>query len=206
LRKEEDKMDDIRLFNRWSTQEITVRDPGLREYINLRPIVVPRTGGRNIKTQFWKSKNHIVERLINKMMGAGHKGKKHKTSSGHTSGKATTVMNAVEKSFEIIEAKTNENPVKVFVKAVENASPREEITTIEYGGARYPKAVECAPQRRIDLALRLMTQGAYHDCFGKKKSIQQALADEILKAYKEDQGSVAISKKLELERQADASR
>ena len=199
-------MTTIKLFDRWDTSEIIVEDPGLRQYINLKPIVVPKTGGRNVGTQFWKSKYHIVERLINKLMGPGHKGKKHKLTSGHCAGKSVTNYMIVEKTFEILEEKTKENPVKVFVKALENACPREEITTIEYGGARYPKAVECAPQRRVDLALRLMTQGSYQACFGKKIKAEQALANEILKAYNEDQGSVAIAKKLELERQADASR
>jgi len=199
-------MSDIKLFNRWETEQIQVQDPGLKRYINLRPIIVPKTGGRNVSTQFWKSKYHIVERLINRIMIPGHKGKKHKISSGHCTGKGLTAYQIVEDTFKIIESKLNKNPVEVFVKAVENASPREEITTIEYGGARYPKAVECAPQRRVDYALRLMTQGAYAKAFGKKVSIETALANEIMKAYKEDQSSSAISKKLELERQSDASR
>ena len=199
-------MSHIKLFNRWETEQIQVQDPGLKRYINLRPIIVPKTGGRNVGTQFWKSKYHIVERLINKMMIPGHKGKKHKISSAHCTGKGLTTYQIVEKAFTIIEKKLNKNPVEVFVKAVENASPREEITTIEYGGARYPKAVECAPQRRVDYALRLMTQGAYAKSFGKKVSIETSLANEIMKAYKEDQSSNAIGKKLELERQSDASR
>lgn len=196
----------MKLFNRWDTSEIRVQDPGLQEYINLKPLIWPRTGGRNVRTQFWKSKNHVVERLMNKLMGPGHKGKKHKTTSGHCGGKGNTVARIVEDCFTIIEQKTKKNPVLVFVQALENAAPREEITTIEYGGARYPKAVECSPQRRVDLALRLMVQGSYQNSFGKKRAVQEALADEILKAYATDQGSVAIAKKLELERQADASR
>ena len=140
------------------------------------------------------------------MMIPGHKGKKHKITSSHCTGKGQTVYQIVENAFKIIELKLKKNPVEVFVKALENASPREEITTIEYGGARYPKAVECAPQRRIDYALRLMAQGAYAKSFGKKVSIEVALADEIMKAYNEDQSSNAIGKKLELERQSDASR
>ncbi|MAG78056.1 30S ribosomal protein S7 [archaeon] len=196
----------MKLFNRWETEQIQVQDPGLKRYINLRPIIIPKTGGRNVGTQFWKSKYHVVERLINKIMMPGHKGKKHKISSGHCTGKGLTAYQIVEDAFKIIEQKMKQNPVEVFVKALENASPREEITTIEYGGARYPKAVECAPQRRIDYALRLMTQGAYAKSFGKKVSIELALANEIMKAYKEDQSSNAIGKKLELERQSDASR
>ena len=199
-------MSEIKLFNRWETEQIQVQDPGLKRYINLRPIIIPKTGGRNVGTQFWKSKYHVVERLINKIMMPGHKGKKHKISSGHCTGKGLTAYQIVEDAFKIIEQKMKQNPVEVFVKALENASPREEITTIEYGGARYPKAVECAPQRRVDLVLRLMTQGAYGASFGKKKKIEQALADEILKAYNKDTASNALSKKQELERQADASR
>jgi len=199
-------MSELKLFNRWETGHIIVDDPGLKRYINLRSIIVPKTGGRNVKTQFWKSKYHVVERLINKVMIPGHKGKKHKISSGHCSGKGVRAYSTVEEAFKIIERKMKKNPVEVFVKAVENASPREEITTIEYGGARYPKAVECAPQRRVDYALRLMTQGAYAKSFGNKISIEDALANEIMKAYHEDQSSNSIGKKLELERQSDASR
>jgi len=51
-----------------------------------------------------------------------------------------------------------------------------------------------------------MTQGAYHKCFNSKKGIVNSLADEIVSAYKLDRSSNAISKKLEVERQADASR
>jgi small subunit ribosomal protein S7 len=199
-------MSELKIFNRWDTTAIKVEDPGLIDYINLRAIVVPRTGGRNVGTQFWKSKSHIVERFINKIMVSGHKGKKHKISSGRNAGKATTTYQIVEDTFALIERKLSKNPIEVFVKAVENAAPREEITTIEYGGARYPKAVECAPQRRVDYALRLITQGSFQASFGKKKSIVEALADEIMKAYNLDQSSTAISKKLELERQSDASR
>ena len=136
----------------------------------------------------------------------GHKGKKHFKSSGNITGKGNKAYNIVEKTMEIIEKKLKENPIKIFVQALENAAPREEIITIEYGGARYPKAVECAPQRRIDIALRLMTQGAYHKSFNSKKAIEDCLADEIINAYNLSSSSSAIAKKQELERQADASR
>jgi len=199
-------MNELKIFDRWDTNQIKVTDLGLQDYINLKQIVVPRTCGRNIGTQFWKSKTNIVERLINKLMIPGHKGKKHKISSGRCGGKAITTYLIVEKTFLIIERKTNKNPIEVFVKALENAAPREEITTIEYGGARYPKAVECSPQRRIDMALKLMVQGSYANSYGKKKSIEDALAEEIIKAYNMDQTSNAIGKKLEIERQSDASR
>ena len=112
----------------------------------------------------------------------------------------------MENALAMIEKQTNENPIKVFVKALENAAQREEIITIEYGGARYPKSVECTPQRRIDLALRQMAQGAYHKSFNSKKSIETTLSEEIINAYRSSSASSAIAKKLEVERQADSSR
>lgn len=199
-------MSAIKLFNKWDTTGIKVQDEGLKMYINLSPIVVPKTGGINAKFPFYKSRYNIVERLVNKLMVPGHKGHKHKRTSGGCTGKGLHKLQMIKETFEIIEQKTKKNPVEVLVLAIENGAPREDITTIEYGGARYPKAVECAPQRRVDFALRMMVQGAYGASFNSKKKMIQALADEIIKAYNMDQGSNAIAKKLELERQADASR
>lgn len=195
----------MKLFDKWDTN-VSIADPGLQTVINLQPRLLPRSSGRNVKTRFHKAKTHIIERLANKLMGPGHKGKTHRMMSGHMTGKKNNAYKIVLEAFEIVERDTKQNPVEVFVGALENASPREEITTIEYGGARYPQAVECSPLRRVDLALRMMTQGAYQASFRKKKSVQQALAEEIMAAYKTDQKSSAISRKLELERQADASR
>ena len=199
-------MDEIKIFNKYSTAGIEVADIGIKDYITLSPIYVPKTGARYAGNRFHKSKISIVERLINKLMVTGHKGKKHKTSSGHNTGKAQSIYALVQESFEIIEKKIGQNPVAVFVKAVENSAPREEIVTIEYGGARYPKAVEVAPQRRIDLALRMMAQSTYNASFNSKRNAADALASEIIEAYRLSNKSQAISKKIDLERQADSSR
>ena len=196
----------IKVYNRWDTEGVKVTDKGLIDYIALEPRIVPRTGARYAGNRFHKSRVFIVERLINKIMVPGHKSKKHFRTSGHITGKAGTASDIVRKTFEIIERRTKENPIKIFVAALENAAPREEIITIEYGGARYPKAVECAPQRRVDIVLRYFTQGSYQKSFNSKKAIEECLADEIINAYNLSQNSMAISKKLELERQADASR
>ncbi|MEK6828073.1 MAG: 30S ribosomal protein S7 [Nanoarchaeota archaeon] len=199
-------MSDIKAFNRWSLDGIKVDDLGLQPYITLKPRIVPRTGARYAGNRFYKSRVFIVERLINKLMVPGHKGKKHYKTSGHITGKAQTAYDIVEEAFKQIEKTTKENPIKIFVKALENASQREEIITIEYGGARYPKAVECSPQRRVDLVLKHITQGAYHRAFNTKKSIVNSLADEIISAYRLSNASNAIAKKLEIERQSDSSR
>ena len=199
-------MTDVLIFNKWSTTGIKVDDPGIAQYLSLVPVIVPKTGARYAGNKFHKSKISIVERLINKVMVTGHRAKKHIISSGHNTGKAHLAHDIVNRALETVESRTKKNPVEVFVKALENAAQREELITIEYGGARYPKAVECAPQRRIDLALRQMTQAAYQKAFNKKKKIHETLSEEIINAYKITQASQAISKKLEMERQADASR
>lgn len=199
-------MTEIKAFNIWNMKEIKVDDAGLVNYITIDPKIVPKTGGRYAGQKFHKTKTFIVERLINKLMVPGHKGKKHFKTSYHMTGKANNAYMTVKDAFMVIERKLKENPVKIFVKALENAAPREEIITIEYGGARYPKATECSPQRRIDLALRHMTQGAFHRAFNSKKSIVDALADEIIFAYQKNQASNAIAKKFEVERQSDSSR
>ncbi len=185
---------------------IKVNDAGLADFITLKPIVVPKTGARYAKQRFYKSKASIVERLINKLMTAGHKGKKHRITSYTLSGKAMQSYAIVKDAFSIIEEKTKSNPIELFVKAVENAAPREEIVSIEYGGARYPKAVDCSPQRRIDVVLRYMVQGAYHKSFNSKKKAAETLAEEIMDAASLKSSSNAITKKLEVERQADTSR
>lgn len=199
-------MPEIKVFNRWNIESVKVDDPGLQAYITLTPKIVPKTGARYAGNKFYKSRTFIVERLINKLIVPGHKSKKHFKTSYHITGKAQTAYGIVEDAFKQIEKTTKENPIKVFVKALENATQREEIITIEYGGARYPKAVECSPQRRVDLALRYMAQGAYHRTFNTKKSIVSSLAEEIISAYRLSNASNAIAKKLEVERQADSSR
>lgn len=199
-------MTEIKAFNRWSVVGIKVDDEGLKNYICLKPTIVPRTGAKYAGQRFYKSNVFIVERLINRLMVPGHRGKRHKITSGHCTGKAMEAYNIVEKCFEIIEKKTGKNPIAVLVKGIENAATREEIVSIEYGGARYPKAVECAPQRRVDLTLRYFTQGAYDKSFNKKIGMQAALAEDIISAFENNPKSAAVSKKREVERQADASR
>ena len=199
-------MSTILAFNKWPTEGIIVEDPGLKDYITLQPKIVPKSSGRHMGYRFYKSKVFIVERFMNKLMVPGHRSKKHFKSSGFCTGKSGIVYKILLKALERVEETTKENPVKVFVKAVENAAPREEIITIEYGGARYPKAIECAPQRRVDIALRYFAQGAYLKSFNTKKLSVQAVADEILNAYNGTTGSLAIAKKQEIERQADALR
>jgi small subunit ribosomal protein S7 len=200
----EQKMN-FRVFDLYDVSEIEVKDPGLKSVINLEPKLVLKSSGRHTE-KYGKTKVNIIERLINRIGTAGHRGKKHKIILGHTTGKYSKNTQIVLDAFEIIEKKTGKNPVLVFIKAVENAAPRDETTTIEYGGARYPQAVDVSPLRRINLALRNMVHGAGDKSFGKKKNIVQSLAEEIILASENNGESFAIRRRNEAEKQADASR
>jgi len=198
-------MSTIKFFNRWDA-EAKVSDMGLVNYITLHPKILPKTGARYAGNRFHKSNTFIVERLAVKLMGAGHKGKKHFMSSGHTAGKKNLALRVLENAMAKAELKLKINPLQIVVKAIENAAPREEVIAIEYGGARYPKAVDVAPQRRVDLALRNITQGAYSKSFNKKSKIEDALADELINAAQGSVKSAAVSKKRDVERQAASSK
>lgn len=198
---------EIKLFNRWSFKDIEVTDIGIKPYINLDPIVVPKTYGRNTQQKFHKSKMNIVERLVNKIMVPGHRGKKHLISSADNVGKTQTVLNIIKDVFEKLEKKTNKNPIEVLVKAIENAALREEIASYQMGGMMVRKAVITSPQRRVDFGLSIITQSAYRKSFGKKTTIADALADEIYNAYKNDASkSEAIREKERIEREASGAR
>lgn len=186
---------EVRLFGKWSFENIVVRDPSLKKYVSLKPAYVPHTGGRHEHRRFGKASVPIVERLINHLM-------KH----GRNAGKKHLAYNVVKRAFELINLRTKENPLQVLVRAVENSGPREETTRIMYGGIVYHVAVDVAPLRRVDLALRHMTDGARQSAFKSAKSIAECLADEIIAAASNDPKSYAISKKEEIERIALSSR
>lgn len=199
-------MANIKFFNRWTAEGISVSDRGLAAYLTIAPKIIPKTGARYIGNRFHKSQTFIVERLATKLMNSGHRAKKHFISSGHNTGKKNNALRIVQQALAKAEAKLKKNPLAILVQAVESAAPREEVIAIEYGGARYPKSVDVSPQRRVDLALRAMTQGAYQRSFNKKIKVEDALADEIVYAAQCSGKSAAISRKRDLERQASSSK
>ena len=199
-------MSEIKFFNRWDTEGVKVEDLGLQRYMTLDPRILPKTGARYAGNRFHKSHTFVVERLAAKLMSSGHKGKKHFISSGHNTGKKNKVLRIVEKALAKAEQKLKVNPLQILVTAIEKAAPREEVIAIEYGGARYPKAVDVAPQRRIDIVLRSFVQGSYVKSFNEKVAIEDALAEEIINAYQGSVKSGAIAKKRDLEGQASSSK
>jgi small subunit ribosomal protein S7 len=200
---------EFKYFGKWGVSDIQIKDKGLERYIRLQPNLTIHSGGRHASRQFGKAEVPIVERLINKVMrsgpgvrklggrfirGAGACGKKHKA------------YNIVRRAFEIIEQRTKKNPIQVLVDAIQNAAPREETTRVSYGGITYHIAVDSAPQRRLDIALKNLAAGAFAASFNNKKPIEECLADELILAANYDMKSFAIARKEETERIAKGAR
>ena len=186
---------EMKLFEKYDLTEVVVHDAGLAKYMNLMPIVIPHTGGRWANKPFGKAKVNLVERLINHMM-----------RTENYTGKKSKSYRVVRTAFEIIGQRTQKNPVQVLVDALEKSAPREEITRLRFGGISVPRAVDIAPSRRLDLALRNITTSAVQATFKNRKPVEECLADEILMAAKGDMQSSAIAKKEELERVASSAR
>jgi len=196
LSKDDKKTHSVfKIFDRWSLDGIEVRDPGLKGYISLKQTKTPHSGGRHEHQRFMKSGVNIVERLVNNMMRHGRCG-----------GRKATAIGMIRNAFEIIHLRTGRNPVEVLVEAVVNAAPCEDITRVAYGGVVYPVSVDISPQRRVDLALRHLADGARQAAFSNPKTVDEALADEIFHAASRDSKSFAVKRRDEMERVALASR
>ncbi|QDX39952.1 30S ribosomal protein S7 [Salarchaeum sp. JOR-1] len=181
------------LFGKWEVTDIQYRDPSTRRYITVTPIA--HTMGRHANKQFKKSEISIVERLTNRLM-----------QTEDNTGKKQKALQIVREAFDTIHERTEENPVQVLVRAVENAAPREETVRLKYGGISVPKAVDVAPQRRVDQALKFLADGMHSASFKTSTSAADALAEQLLGAADYDVQTYAVSQKEEKERVAAAAR
>ncbi len=199
-----------KLFDKYELDTVKVSDPSLAGYINLDPVVIPHSHGRQAKHPFGKRKVNLVERLVNKLMrgGTGMKtsGKVIRTD-GRLQGQKTKAMKTVERALDTVASRTKKNPVQVLVDAVQNAAPREDFTRVAHGGVSYQVAVDVSASRRLDMALRNMALAAIIGAFDKKKTLAEALSDEIENTAKGDVNtSYAMKKRDETERMARSAR
>jgi small subunit ribosomal protein S7 len=181
------------LFGRYSVEDIEFTDPSTERYITVTPIA--HTMGRHAAKQFQKSEISIVERLINRLM-----------QTDENTGKKQQTATIVKEAFDQVEDRTGDNPVQVLVTAVENSAPREETVRLKYGGISVPKAVDVAPQRRVDQALKFLAEGTYNDSFKTTTDASEALAQQLTGAADNDVQTYAVSQKEEKERVAAAAR
>jgi len=199
---------EIKLFNKFSYENIEIRDSTLTNYINLKPVIIPHSAGRHEHKRFWKSsKVSIFERFINRLLSPGFIGsriKGHKSS--YHSGKKGKLLTSMKNAFILIELKSGENPVQIMVDAIVNTAPREETTKIAMGGISYASAVDIAPQRRVDLSLKYLAQAIGARTHLSENIFEENLAQELILAAKNSQESRAVKRKDEIERIAVSAR
>lgn len=133
-----------------------------------------------------KFNNVIVAKLINNMMMWGQK---------------STAERIFYKALDIVKEKINDDPLKVFFKAIDNVKPTLELRARRVGGATYQIPVEVDSDRRVSVAIKWMIKFAR----GRKgMPMAQRLANEIIDAYN-NTGS-AIKKKIDTHKMAEANR
>lgn len=199
---------EIKFFNKWSFDNVTVRDRTLENYINLKPIIIPHSAGRHEHRRFWKStKVSILERFANRLLSPGFIGSRIRgRKSSFNSGKKGKLLTSIKNAFVLIELTTEQNPIQVFIDAIMNTTPREETTRIAMGGISYASAVDIAPQRRVDLALKYLSQAIAARSHSNEKLFEENLAQELILAAKNSQESRAVKRKDEIERIAVSAR
>jgi small subunit ribosomal protein S7 len=129
----------------------------------------------------------LVSRFINSIMKRGKK---------------NLARNILYDALELIQKKTEKNPLDVFKKAVDNASPLIEVRARRVGGATYQVPTEVRHERRTALAIRWLISYAVER--RSEKSMAQKLAAEILAASTGEGGS--IKKKDDVHRMAEANK
>jgi len=201
-------MGDIMLFNKYS-YDVEVHDLSLRNYINLNKEVYPNSYRRSSNKDFSKAQLNVIERLENALMrgGTGEKLSGHVIrTKGRLQGKKLKVVKIIESAFDIISKQTGQNPLQIFIDALEYSAPIEDTTRVIYGGITSNVAVDVSASRRIDTALRNIAMATIIGAFASKKTIVEALASELILASRNDVNSYAIKRKNEIERMARSAK
>lgn len=128
----------------------------------------------------------LVAKFINHMM---QKGKKVKSQG------------IFFKALDIIKEQTKGDPLHVFKRAIENASPYVEVISRRIGGATYQVPKEVRSERRISLAMRWIIEGSRHE---KGEPMYVKLAAEFIAAEKNE--GKAVKKKIEIQKIAEANK
>ena len=128
----------------------------------------------------------LVTKLINNVMYDGKKG---------------VAQKIVYDAFAIIEAKTGENALEVFIAALENVMPVLEVKARRVGGSNYQVPMEVRPERRQTLGLRWIIKYAR---LRGENTMAERLANEIMDA-KAGMGG-AFKKKEDTHKMAEANK
>ena len=115
-------------------------------------------------------------------------------------GKKSVAESIAYGALGLVEERSQEEPVRLFRRALDNVRPRIEVKSRRVGGATYQVPVEVTPNRGAALAMRWVVQFARARA---GKSMQEKLAAELLDAAAER--GEAVRKREETHRMADAN-
>ncbi|MEP7220290.1 MAG: 30S ribosomal protein S7, partial [Bacteroidota bacterium] len=116
-------------------------------------------------------------------------------------GKKSTARRVFYGALELIGSRTQQEPIEIFHKALNNASPAVEVRSRRVGGSTYQVPMEVRPDRRIALGIRWIIKYAGDR---REKSLDEKLASELIAASNGEGGSV--KKREDVHRMADANR
>ncbi len=117
------------------------------------------------------------------------------------SGKKTVAERILYNALNLIHERTEEDPMKVFKKAVENVKPTVEVKSRRVGGSTYQVPVEVRPSRRLALSMRWLIQNAKRR---SEKTMDLRLANELMDAAAHR--GAAVKKKEDTHRMAEANK
>jgi len=117
------------------------------------------------------------------------------------SGKKSVAEKIVYGALDLVQERTNKDPIEAFDAALENIAPHVEVKSRRVGGATYQVPVEVRPSRRLALAMRWLVEYSRNR---SEKSMAQRLAGEIADAA-ESRGN-AVKKREDVHRMAEANK
>jgi len=133
--------------------------------------------------------SRLITRLINRVMQRGKK---------------TIAQKHVYRALDQVGQKTDQNPLEVFEKALDNIKPSMEVRPRRVGGASYQVPLPVRGDRRESLAIRWLVQAAQSLPNKEFPTFDQKLAAEIIEAYHKTGG--AIGKKEQIQKMAEANK
>ena len=133
-----------------------------------------------------KYNNRLVTQLINKVL---------------LDGKKSTAERIVYNAFDIVEQRTDTDPLAVFKKAMDNVRPTLEVKPKRVGGATYQVPMEVSSRRATTLAIRWMVNSSRAR---KEKTMAERLANEIIDAS--NGVGASVKRREDLFKMAEANR
>ena len=131
-------------------------------------------------------KSVLVTQVINKILSRG---------------KRNTAERIMYTALETVKERTEQDPVAVLKRAVENVRPELEVRSRRVGGATYQVPVEVRPRRATTMAIRWLVGFSRSR---REKTMAERLANEILDAS--NGVGAAFKRKEDLHKMAESNK